>query len=280
MSTTTAYLLYAIFVVGAVGLYCLMPRRDGSRTVVGVVVGASGVISLLILLAIDVIDPDGHPLYFCLFSGIALLGAARVITHTNPVYSAIYFVMVAVSVAAMLVLLDAEFAAIALIIVYAGAILVTYLFMIMLAQQAGSPVYDRKAREPVLAIIAGFLIMAAIAGRAGDGELVSAGASSVVRPAMSQDDVDGGGDALAEGRSRELKHAARGAVAPGGFEGNTKAVGVALATKYVVVLEVAGLLLLIAMVGAIAFSTKWVPAVDPPAPQRPLGEIGREVEPF
>ena len=58
MSTTTAYLLYAIFVVGAVGLYCLMPRRDGSRTVVGVVVGASSVISLLMLLAIDVIDPD------------------------------------------------------------------------------------------------------------------------------------------------------------------------------------------------------------------------------
>ena len=54
----------------------------------------------------------------------------------------------------------------------------------------------------------------------------------------------------------------------------------ALATKYVMVLEVAGLLLLIAMVGAIAFSTKWVPTVDPPAPQRPLGEVGREVEPF
>ena len=278
MSTTTAYLLYAIFVVGAVGLYCLMPRRDGSRTVVGVVVGASSVISLLMLLAIDVIDPEGHPLYFCLFSGIALLGAARVITHTNPVYSAIYFVMVAVAVAALLVLLDAEFSAIALIIVYAGAILVTYLFMIMLAQQAESPLYDRTAREPVLAIIAGFLIMAAIAGRAGDGALVSAGASSVVRQAMWQGDA--GGDALVEEPPRKPKHEAPGANASGAFESNTKAIGVALATKYVMVLEVAGLLLLIAMVGAIAFSTKWVPTVDPPAPQRPLGEVGREVEPF
>ena len=77
-----------------------------------------------------------------------------------------------------------------------------------------------------------------------------------------------------------MKHEARGQNARRGCEGNTKGIGVALATKYVMVLEVAGLLLLIAMVGAIAFSTKWVPTVDPPAPQRPLGEVGREVEPF
>ena len=97
-----------------------------------------------------------------------MLAASRVITHPKPVYCAIYFVLVVVAVAALLVLQQAEFLAVALIIIYAGAILVTYLFVIMLAHQGGSPTYDRRAREPFLAILAAFVLMAAVAGKAAD----------------------------------------------------------------------------------------------------------------
>jgi hypothetical protein len=56
--------------------------------------------------------------------------------------------------------------------------------------------------------------------------------------------------------------------------------GVVVMTRYVVVLEVAGLLLLIAMIGAIALSRKRIPADTLAAARRPLGEVGKEVKPF
>jgi NADH-quinone oxidoreductase subunit J len=124
--------------------------------------GLSAVAALLVVFITRATEGDPTRGYFYLFSSIALLASARVITHTRPVYSAIYFLLVIVSVAAMLVLLSAEFVAVALIIIYAGAILVTYLFVIMLAQQPGLPIHDRRAREPFAAVLAGFVLTAAM----------------------------------------------------------------------------------------------------------------------
>ena len=88
----------------------------------------------------------------------AIAAAVRMITHPRPVYAALYFVIVVLSSAALFLLLEAEFMAFALIIVYAGAILITYLFVLMLAHQApqpgaefGQPEYDRVPREPAAA---------------------------------------------------------------------------------------------------------------------------------
>ena len=71
----------------------------------------------------------------------------------------------------------------------------------------------------------------------------------------------------------------RGAAMPEG-PGNTESLGIILMTKYVVALELAGLLLLIAMIGAIALSKKQVPVESWQQPRRPAGEAGRGVEPF
>ena len=57
--------------------------------------------------------------------------AIRVITHPHPVYAALYFILTIIAMAGLILLLSAEFMAFAVIIVYAGAILVTYLFVIM-----------------------------------------------------------------------------------------------------------------------------------------------------
>lgn len=256
MSPSTVYLLYFVFVLGGIGVYFLMPRTGRPQLAVGAVFGLSAVVALLIVLATRVITPDGYAGYFYLFATIAVLAAARVVTHPRPVFCALYFVLVVVSVAALLVLQGAEFLAIALIIIYAGAILVTYLFVIMLAQQSTAPSYDIRSREPFLAVLAGFVLMAAVAGRAGD--LPEPTKRATVPVTQSAE----GGEGVAM------------------LEGNTAAIGVALLSKYVVVVELSGVLLLVAMIGAIALSRKKVPVEGFRSPPKPLGQVGKEVAPF
>lgn len=260
MNESTVYVLYLLFALGGAAVYFLMPRPERNWALVGSVFGVAAVIGFLVLLTTRVVAPHESRWYFCLFSAIALLGASRVITHPKPVYSAIYFVMVVVATAALLVLQSAEFLAVALIIIYAGAILVTYLFVIMLAQQPGSPVYDRRAREPFAAVVAGFVLMGAIAGRAGDLPTPQS------RATPAADVIAAGGNA---GDAPTLL-----------VTGNTVAVGEVLMTKYVVALEIAGILLLVSMVGAIGMSRKRVADDGWRAPVRPLGEVGKGAEPF
>ena len=243
----TAYLLYSMFAIGGMGIYLMLPKAEVSRMRAGAVIALLGFVGLFTVLATRVIGPGDTNAYFYLFSGIAVLAGARMITHPKPVYCALYFVLTVIAVAALLVLLEAEFLAIALIIVYAGAILVTYLFVIMLAQQSGSPVYDRRSREPFLAAMVGFVLTAAIAGRA---------EALPVQPPDTAEAIN------AESQS------------------NTAAIGQLIMTRYVVVLEIAGVLLLVSMIGAIAMSRKKVPNESYEEPARPIGQIGREVEPY
>ena len=263
MTSNTAHLLYLVFALGGAGVYLLLPKARASQTRAGAVIGLLAAAGLLTVLAARVISPDETTGYFYLFATIATLAAARVITHPRPVYSALYFVLVVIAVAALLVLLQAEFLAIALIIVYAGAILVTYLFVIMLAHQGGSPVYDRRSREPFLSVLAGFALMAAIAGRAQEQPPIAA--TRVSQAGVSQAGVSQAGLAAASAEQPSS---------------NTTAIGAAVMTRYVVALEVAGLLLLISMVGAIALTRKKAPPDQFAATGKPLGQVGREVVPF
>jgi NADH-quinone oxidoreductase subunit J len=256
MTSTTGYILYLVFALGAAGLYFLLPRTGASKTAIGTTLGVSALVGLFVVFGAHGSPERTYGFYFYLFAATAILAAARVITHPKPVYSAIYFVAVVIAVPALLLLQDAEFLAVALVIIYAGAILVTYLFVIMLAQQPGSPIYDRRTREPFLAVVVGFVLMAMIAGRAG--ELPARAAEKAI---------------LADGGRNPASTASQ-------FTGNTMAIGAAVTTKYVVALELAGILLLISMVGAIALSRKRITSEIIRSPHRTLGRIGKEVEPF
>jgi len=259
VTAETANLLYLIFAMGAVGLYFLMPNPGRTHRGVGATFGLLAAVALMVLLGERVLGGAAGAGYFYLFGLIAVVAAGRVVTHPKPVFSALYFVLVVVAVAALMVLQHAEFLAIALIIVYAGAILITYLFVIMLAHVGGSPVYDRRAREPFMAVMVGFVLMGAIAGRAGDLPEAKRPATIPVTQAEAEPVTP------AVGASSE---------------GNTLSIAAMVMTKYVVVLELSGVLLLVAMIGAIAMARKQVPADPYRAPRRPWGEIGREVEPF
>ena len=74
-------------------------------------------------------------------------------------YSALWFASVVLSTAGLFLLADAPFLAAGTIIVYAGAIIVTFLFVIMLAQMEGKADYDRAARSPAWATFTCFLLL-------------------------------------------------------------------------------------------------------------------------
>ncbi len=270
MTSETAYLLYFAFALGGAGVYFLLPRGAETRPTVGALFGAGSLIALLLVLSTRVITPDHTTYYFYLFSTLAIASAVRVITHPRPVYSALYFILVVVSVAALLVLLEAEFLAVAAIIVYAGAIMVTYLFVIMLAQQSSTPHYDSRSREPLLAVMIGFILMAAIATRAAD-ITTSHTATNQSRPHAASPVM------LVTDSATDESLAGNDKAKP---VGNTLLVAASIMTRYVVVLEIAGVLLLVSMVGAIALSRKRVPMEGYRPAVTPLGQIGKEVEPF
>ena len=157
----------------AAGLALLMqPGRRGLR-LAGTVVGLAAFAMLLVEVirrATEATGEDGTlpPIFPVVFGLIALAGAARMITHPRPVFAALYFILVVIATAGMFLLLGGEFMAFSLIIVYAGAILITYMFVLMLAQQSpvagvGDAWYDRVPREPVSAVVVGFAMLATLA---------------------------------------------------------------------------------------------------------------------
>ena len=70
--------------------------------------------------------------FFYLFSAVLLFAAFRVITARNPVYAALYLVLAFFQAAAVWLLLRAEFLAITLVLVYVGAVMVLFLFVVMM----------------------------------------------------------------------------------------------------------------------------------------------------
>ncbi len=157
---------YICIALGALGVALALPRPRVSPQVLGGFVAAIALGGAFLTLGLTA--GAGRPgLFFYVFATISLGSALRVITHPRPVYSALYFILTVLSSSALFLMLQAEFMAFALVIIYAGAILITYLFVIMLAEQAPSSeegasaaLYDRSAHEPLAATAVGFALLA------------------------------------------------------------------------------------------------------------------------
>lgn len=163
--------LYLVCALGALALALALPRRNDKLAVVGglTLAAALGLAALGLSSAAQSSGQDTPNAFFYIFAIIALGSSARVITHPRPVYAALYFILSIIASAGLYVLLSAEFMAFALVIIYAGAILITYLFVIMLATQqpteASKEVLDETdavAREPILACAIGFVMLAVL----------------------------------------------------------------------------------------------------------------------
>lgn len=159
-------LIVVLCAVAGIGTILMLPARRevAIRKIGGAVVLVAGVIfgATLVRYTTQAKDPMG--LYFWIFAAIAIFGALRVVTHRRPVYSALYFILTVFASAGLFVLLWAEFMAAALVLIYAGAILVTYVFVIMLAAQASGdgelPADELQSREPIASCALGFGMMA------------------------------------------------------------------------------------------------------------------------
>lgn len=133
-------LMWAIL-LGSIALYALIPRNTKISRAVGVVCGSISIGLFLVQLPIDV--AVSGQIVFGLCSILTLVAAVCTISMRSPIYSAIWFAITLVGVSGLLLFQGAQFLGLATIVVYAGAIVVTFLFVVMLAQPDGHSTYDR-----------------------------------------------------------------------------------------------------------------------------------------
>ena len=176
---------------------------------------------------------------FYVFSAVLLFASFRVITARNPVHSALFLVLAFFQAAMIWMLLKAEFLSIVLVLVYVGAVMVLFLFVVMMLDINIEGMRQGFWNHFPLAAIVGVLIALEMAA------VLMGGFRATEEPAASA-----AGQAVVAGSN------------------NTRELGRLLYTEYIYPLEVAAALLLVAMIAAIALTlrrrkdSKYVSASD------------------
>jgi NADH:ubiquinone oxidoreductase subunit 6 (subunit J) len=145
--------------LGVAGFVMLLPRPRG-RFIEG---GIATVVAAATVFGAWVYRTFGQPMpdtigsvLFWLFAGGALVFGTVLVAQKNPARGAIAFAFVILSTCGLFLLLAAPFLMAATIIIYAGAIIVTFLFVLMLSQAAGPSDENDRSREPLYGSFAGF----------------------------------------------------------------------------------------------------------------------------
>ena len=167
---------------------------------------------------------------FYLFSAVMIGAATMVITVRNPVYAALFLILTFFSAAALWILLEAEFLAIVLIVVYVGAVMVLFLFVVMMLDINLSPLNEGFARYLPVGVLVGLAMLA---------ELVLVLVFS--------------GEADTSAFPVPAAH-------PAGYS-NTAEIGEWLFTRYLWPFEIAGIILLVAIIAAITLTVRQRPLV-------------------
>jgi NADH-quinone oxidoreductase subunit J len=160
-------------------------------------------------------------LAFYLFATICVLAGVGVITARNPVHSVLFLILAFFNAAGLFVLLGAEFLAMILVVVYVGAVAVLFLFVVMMLDINFAVLRAGIRQHIALGLAVGLLLLA---------ELVFVVSGWVAAP---------------------------GASAPKGAPvDNTQALGALIYTKYLYPFQMSGLILLVAMIGAIVLTLR------------------------
>lgn len=159
---------------------------------------------------------------FYLFGGLLILSGLMVITVRNPVFAALFLVLSFFSSAAIWLILGAEFLAIALVLVYVGAVMVLFLFVVMMLDINLTRIREGFARYLPVGILVAILMMVAMGLVVGTDYFARVNESSIISavPAVS----------------------------------NTSLLGKTLYTDYLFQFEIAGVILLVAIIAAIALT--------------------------
>ena len=158
---------------------------------------------------------------FYVFSAVLLFASLRVITARSPVYAALFLVLAFFSAACVWVLLHAEFLAIALVLVYVGAVMVLFLFVVMMLDIDVSELRAGFWRHfPVAALV---------------GVVIALEMAAVLLPGFRLTDAP-----VADAAALKL--------------GNTKLLGIEVYTHYLYPLQIAAVVLLVAIIAAISLT--------------------------
>jgi NADH-quinone oxidoreductase subunit J len=163
-------------------------------------------------------------LLFYAFAAILLVAALGVITTRNPVYSALFLVLAFVQSAALWLLIEAEFLAIVLVLVYVGAVMVLFLFVVMMLDINVEELRKGFTRYLPLGAVVALIVVVEI------GHVIwfrSQGLAFVTTPTPNPTDYS-----------------------------NTKALGSVLYTQHVYAFEIASVILLLAIVAAITLTMR------------------------
>lgn len=163
--------------------------------------------------------------FFYLFAITLLTGGLMTVVSRNPVHSVLWLILTFFSASGMFVLMGAEFLAMLLMIVYVGAVMVLFLFVVMMLDVDFAELKAEMSRAMPLALVIGFVIILQFAMAFGDWQ--SAAGADAARQAM-----------IPEGVS------------------NAEALGMLLYDRYFLMFQLSGLILLVAMVGAIALTLR------------------------
>ena len=162
---------------------------------------------------------------FYLFAITVIVGGLFTVLSRHPVHSVLWLILTFISAAGLFVLVGAEFVAMLLVIVYVGAVAVLFLFVVMMLDVDFARMKAEMARYMPLALLIGVVILMQLA--------LAFGSWSVSEVATAQ-------------------HAA---AAPGDLH-NTHALGMLLYDRYFLLFQLAGLILLVAMIGAIVLTLR------------------------
>jgi NADH-quinone oxidoreductase subunit J len=229
-------MLYGSLAVGAAGMWlALSPRIAGLRVVGSLAASAA------LLVAVAAFDGPGgdvtNKILFWLFAGSAIISGVLMVTTREPVYAALWFALATLGTCGLFMMQAAPFLAAATIIVYAGAIVVTFLFVIMLAQQQGRSFYDFRGRTPVMSIVASWLMLAALLWNF---QMWQKAPDAKAGPALTAESV--ASNPLSRPSAEDFS--------------SLRALGVSVFGDYLYAVEIAGTLLLIAGIGAIAIAPR------------------------
>jgi NADH-quinone oxidoreductase subunit J len=166
-------------------------------------------------------------LAFYLFAGIMVASGVMVIAARNPVHSVLFLILAFFNAAALFVLLGAEFLAMILVVVYVGAVAVLFLFVVMMLDVDFVQLREGFAKYLPVGAVIGLILL---------GELALVGGSWVFAPEVAQTVKD--------------------PIPLFSQVPNTEALGLVLYTKYVYLFQAAGLVLLVAMIGAIVLTLR------------------------
>ena len=160
---------------------------------------------------------------FYAFSAVLLVAAFRVITARSPVYAALFLVLAFFSAACVWILLRAEFLAIALVLVYVGAVMVLFLFVVMMLDVDTASLHDGFWKHfPVAALV---------------GVVIALEMAAILLPGFRVVDAPAVGAAATK-------------------LGNTKLLGIEVYTHYLYPLQIAAVLLLVAIIAAISLTLR------------------------